>query len=115
MVWRIPGAKVFRANRRSINNAVCLASLIVKEKKIKGFSPTVIFQGKVMHQMGPIHPEEGVNPHFSQLYVLDPSLETTTRFANMNLPKNMNKADKNRMKNLLEIVQKNIHLQNPFV
>ena len=56
-------AKVFRENSRSINNAVCHASLAVgyKEKdrdnyqkiNVEGYSPTVIFHGKVAHFMPP--------------------------------------------------------------
>ena len=110
-----PDAKLFRANSRSLNNAVCLSSLVVQEKKIKGFSPTVIFQGRVIHQMGPLQAAPGVQPRFAQVYVLDPSLETTTRFANMNLPVGMKPNEKEIMKKLMETVQKAIHQHNPYV
>ena len=112
-----PKAKLFRANCRSINNAVCLSSLAVqdKNKNARGFSPSVIFQGRVVHRMGPIQADAGVQPCFAQLYVLDPSQETTTRFSNMNLPVGMKPNEKEVMKELLKTVQKAVHQFNPFV
>ena len=108
-------ARFFRANSRSINNAVCLSSISVEEKHNNGFSPSVIFQGRVIQRMGPLLADSGEQPRFAQLYVLDSNLESTTRFANMHLPKNMNQTDKNKMKKLLNIVQNAIHQHNPYV
>ena len=108
-------AKLFRKHCRTINNAVCLTSMQVTERTFQGFSPSVIFQGRVTHRLGPLLPEPGEDPKFAQLYVLDPQLENTQRFARMTLPRDMSQYDKNTMKRILENVQQVIHEQNPFV
>ena len=54
--------------------------------------------------MGPLQAEPGAQPVFAQIYVLDQSLETTTRFANMSLPTDMSPQDKAVMLTLLETI-----------
>ena len=71
----------FQNHSRSLNNAVCLASLAVNKWKLRGYHPYIIFQGRVTHLTGPLQAEPGENPTFAQLYVLDPHLEQTRRFA----------------------------------
>merc|ERR1712082_127822 len=110
-----PEANLFKKHSRVLNNSVCLSSLAVWERTFSHFSPTVIFQGRVIQRMGSLLAEPGAPPLFAQIYVLDPSLETTTRFANMTLPANMSHRDKENMKLLLETVQQVIHQHNPFV
>ena len=39
-------SRVFKAHSRLLNNAVCLSSLQVTEKRVRGFNPSVTFQGK---------------------------------------------------------------------
>ena len=65
--------------------------------------------------MGSLQAEPGATPVFAQIYVLDPALETTTRFANMTLPASTTQQERESMKNLLETVQQEIHENNPFV
>ena len=76
-----PQAKFFQANSRTFNNAICLSSIMVQEKTIGGYSPNVIFQGKMSHLMGPLYHEAGGKPCFAQLHVLDSRDETTLRFS----------------------------------
>ena len=72
-------SRLLREHARTINNAVCLSSISVAEKHHRGFNPSVIFQGKLSHRAGSIRHAEGEHPVFAQLYVLDASLESTTR------------------------------------
>ena len=65
--------------------------------------------------MGPLQAQPNAQPLFAQIYVLDPSLETTIRFANMTLPNHMSQPDKERMRRILETIQQEIHQRNPFV
>ena len=110
-----PSAKLFRKHCRSINNAVCLTSLQVRERRLPGFNPSVIFQGRVFQRLGPLLPEPGIQPKFAQLYVLDPQLERTERFNKLSLPAGMSEIDKNGMRSILEEVQGAIHDNNPYV
>ena len=94
-LWHMNTAegRLFREHARPINNAVCLASLKVNERSFSGgFTPNVIFEGKVTMRVGPLKAEEGELPYFSQLYVHDSTLETSQRFKNMNIPSNMSKS-----------------------
>merc|ERR1712082_42943 len=96
-LWRNNTAegRLFRQNARSINNAVCLTSLKVKERSFKGnFNPSIVFEGKVLHLVGPLQAEEGERPCFAQLYVHDPNLETGQRFRNMTIHASMTVAQK---------------------
>ena len=40
-------------------------------------------------RVGPLQADEGEHPHFAQLYITDSKLETSQRFANMNIPANV--------------------------
>ena len=111
----VPEAKVFLKYTRSINNAVCLSSVTVEEKKTGTFDPSVIFQGRVVQRMGPLQAEPGHRPCFAQLYVLDSSLETTTRYSNMTVPANISSAEKDTLKKLLQTIQQVMHEKNPFI
>ena len=106
--------KVFRKYARSINNAVCLSSIQVNERR-GGWQPSVILQGKAIHRVGPLLQEEGEQPRFVQLYVNDPSLETTNRFQNMVLPSTVTAQEKQYLAAILETVQGAIHQHNPFI
>ena len=110
-----PEAKVFRKHTRVINNAVCLSSVSVHERTFTNFNPSVIFQGRVVQRMGPLQAEPGTRPCFAQLYVLDSSLETTTRFMNMTIPADTPQNTKNILKKLLQNVQQVMHDNNPFI
>ena len=77
-------SRIFKDHARNLNNAVCLSSLKVDQKR-DGFSPSVIFQGKVLHLAGPLGHIAGEIPHCAQLYVLDANMELTQRFVTQNL------------------------------
>ena len=108
--------RLFRQHARSINNAVCLTSIKVKERKFKGgFIPCVVFEGKVQFFAGPLQADQGKQPCFAQLYVHDASLETGLRFNNMFIPANMSKPQKSILKKVLAKVQQDLHNNNPFI
>ena len=115
-LWQSQDRKstLFRKHCRVINNAVCLSSIIVKERRV-GYTPSVIFQGKMQHKLGPLQPADGERPQFAQLYVLDPTLELSERFARMTIPAGMSTADRDLLHELLETVQTELHNCNPFV
>ena len=109
-------SKLFQEHARSINNAVCLASLKVNERRFQsGFTPNVIFEGKVTVRAGPLQAGEGERPYFSQLYVHDSSLETSQRFQNTHIPSNVSKSQKKMIESILKKVQNELHIHNPFI
>ena len=108
--------RLLRENARSINNAVCLTSIKVKTKDFgKGYSPNIIFEGKVTQLAGPLKANDGDQPYFAQLYLHDPQLESSQRFKNMTIPANMSKSQKKIMEQLLLKIQSILHKHNPFV
>ena len=112
MVGRWKKSEVFRNNARVLNNAICLSSVKVTEKKLPGYNPSVIFQGRVNQLMGPLKADDG-NAHFAQLYLLDPVLETTKRIGNMNMPTNTSLQEQIILIGLLQTIQELIQEYNP--
>lgn len=106
-------SRIFRQHSRTINNGVCLSSIQVKER-VDGFTPSVIFQGKVTHRIGALSHIEGETPVYSQLYVLDSDMELTQRFQNMSIPASMSSKQREVLKSVVETVQDAIHAVNPF-
>ena len=100
---------------RELNNAVCLSSIQVKERRFSGYNPTVIFQGKVSHRAGALLPPDGETPKFVQLYVFDPALENTQRYENMVLPTSVSNSDRINLKRILDVIQNVMHQNNPFI
>ena len=110
-----PTSKVFKNNARVLNNAICLSSVKVTEKKLPGYNPSVIFQGRVTQFMGPLTAADG-DARFAQLNCLDPLfLETTKRIHNMNMPTNISKENERILLSLLPIIKNVIHDNNWFV
>ena len=109
-------AKTFKKYSRTLNNAVCLSSIAVKEKNFTGFSPSIIYEGRVVQRIGSLAVEPHETPVFAQLYVLDDQLsERTIRRSNMTLHRDISTQEVNIMENLLQTVQDVIHVRNPFV
>merc|ERR1711888_44119 len=108
-------AKVFRDHCRAINNAVSLSSLGVTQNRHEGFSPTVIFQGRVVLRFGPLHPKANEQAKFAQLYVLDSNMESTCRVNRLTVPTTISRVEKEILENHLHTVQAVIHEVNPFV
>ena len=108
--------KLFRENTRTFNNALALSSLQVQVRSFSsGFTPCIVFEGKVCQRIGPLLPEEGDEPKFAQLYVHDPATEQTNRLKNMNLPKSLSKNEIGIMELLLLKLQDMLKRVNPFV
>ena len=70
---------------------------------------------KVHQYAGPLQAREGETPVFAQLYVLDPSLETTTRFANLTVPANISQREKVQLQSILQTLQDTLKLCNPYI
>jgi hypothetical protein len=109
-------ARLYRENIRCFNNALALSSLKVDERKFKnGYSPSVIFEGKVSQMFGPLYPDDGMEPKFAQLYVHDPKTQHTMRVKNMYLPSNLNHKQTKVITNTMKILQDLLKEINPFV
>ena len=109
-------AQIFRKNARSINNAVCLTSLMNHyQPRLAGWQPSVIFQGRIQTLVGPLLHAPGETPTFAQLYVLDAEMERTTRFNNMILPSETSIQDRTVLQEHLQRVQDCLHETNPFI
>ena len=108
-------SRLFRAHARQLNNAVCLSSLQVNERNLGGFTPSVVFQGRVHHRAGALLPADGEVPKYAQLYVYDAASECDQRFLNMKIPGTTSNAQKNILKELLQVVQDTLHEVNPYV
>ena len=98
-----------------IFNEPSFSSIQVKQRHFSGYSPSVIFQGRVKHRMGPLVAEEGETAKFAQIYTLDPQLEFTQRFNNLRIPESTSREKKTHLKSVLQAVQEVIHEVNPFV
>ena len=106
-----PEGRLFRQHARSINNAVCLTSIKGKQKTFGGgFTPNVVYEGKVTYRVGPLQAAEGEKPCFAQLYVHDPSLET-----GLTIPAGTSMRQKKILQQVLVKVQNDLHQFNPFV
>ena len=80
-----------------------------------GFQPTVVFQGRLKHRVGPLQAEKGEIPRFVQLYVHDANLESSQRFKNMYIPASMSETQKKILEQILNTIQEVLHKSNPFV
>merc|ERR1712239_45136 len=56
------------------------------ERRFRGYTPSIVFEGRVHQYVGPLQAKEGEEPRFAQLFVHDPALEKTARVANMQMP-----------------------------
>ena len=79
------------------------------------YAPTVIFQGQVHQFAGSLQARDGETPVFTQLYVLDPSLEFTTRFANLSVPQNITVQERGKLGEILFEVQELLKRDNPYI
>ena len=52
-------SRLYRQNIRSFNNALCMSSLVVNERQFSGWSPSVVFEGKVHQYIGPLETADG--------------------------------------------------------
>ncbi len=108
-------SKIFLKYIRPLNNGLCLSSLKADYQLFRSYNPTVIIQGQVHQYAGPLQPREGETPVFAQLYIQDPSLEITTRFANLTVPANISAQEKSSLRTLLQMLQDALKDCNPYV
>ena len=90
-------------------------SSLQANERYQGYTPSVIFNGKVHQRIGPLLPETKERPKYAQLYVQDRIQESTIRFQNMNIPTSTTKLQKKRLETILEDVTEDLHEYNPFV
>ena len=108
-------SRVFRKFSRSFNNGLCLSSLRVNECRFRGYTPSIVFEGRVHQYVGPLQAREGEEPRFAQLFVHDPALETTARVANMQIPASLSLEEKQFVNAIVENLQEDLKQINPFV
>ena len=112
--------KTLRKYARPINNALALASQVVNIKTPPGggYTPSVVIQGKLYHNMGPLRPDDGAQPIFAQVYVLDDEYTTSEidiRVMNCRVPGGATQAERASIRELLEEVQGLLRQCNPYV
>ena len=109
-------AKIFRENARSFNNALALSSLVVTNRKFSdGFTPSVVFEGKVSQMYGPLIPKDGEQPRFAQIYIHDPATQHTIRVNNMHLPESTTRKQTQIISGVMKHLQNLMMEVNPFV
>ena len=77
----------------------------IKEPPGGGWSPSIVIQGKLYHNISPLRPDYGVQPQYCQVYVLDAQYEgqeTDLRFKNCRIPAGASQREKQTIKELLE-------------
>ena len=65
--------RLLRKHSRQFNNALALASEMYDEVQQDGWAPSIVIEGRLYHQVGPLQAEDGARPAFAQLYVHDPA------------------------------------------
>ena len=110
-----PEVRLFRENARSFNNALALASLKADERKFRGYTPSVVLEGKVQIIHGPLIAAENEQPRFAQIYVHDLSTQHTIRVDNMNLPSYLAPKQIKSITKTMKTLQDLMHDVNPFV
>ena len=108
-------SRVFRKFSRSFNNGLCLSSLRVNERRFRGYTPSIVFEGRVHQYVGPLQAKEGEEPRFAQLFVHDPALEKTARVANMQMPATLSLEERQFVNAIVENLQEDLKQINPFV
>ena len=111
-LWRddTPRAKTLRKYSRQFNNALALASEMYDEVDLDGWAPSIVIEGKLYQQIGPLRPGEQQAEGFAQLYVHDPAAEDDeavcrARHMPMYMKKGASNAEKTRVLELLGELQ----------
>ncbi len=107
-------SKVFKKYIRSLNNSCCLSSLKANERQSR-YAPTVIFKAGRISLLGPCRQGMEKGQFFAQLYVLDPSLEFTTRFANLSVHQNITVQERGELGEILFEIQELLKRDNPYI
>jgi hypothetical protein len=110
---------MLRKYSRQINNALALASQVVKHTDAPaghgGWSPSIVIQGKLCHKFPALQTVDGRQPRFAQVYVLDSAMETEVRVKNLMLPKSVTPSEIAVCHGLLNRMQGLLRLCNPYV
>ena len=85
-----------------------------------GWQPSVVIQGKLHHCMGPLLTEDGQEPSFAQMYTYDPAMadsekEVNLRMAHVYVPDSTSKAEQDRLRELLQMMQAGVQQHNTYV
>jgi len=121
-LWRddTPRAKTLRKYSRQFNNALALASEMYDEVDLDGWAPSIVIEGKLYQQIGPLRPGEQQAEGFAQLYVHDPAAEDDeavcrARHMPMYMKKGASNAEKTRVLELLGELQGVLKESNSYV
>ena len=110
-----PQGRLFRQHARMFNNGLCLSSVKMTERRFRGYTPSIVIEGRVHQFMGSLQAKPGERPLFSQLYVHDPGMETTTRLENMHVPVRLSEEERGLVRTTVEELQALLKEVNPFV
>ena len=80
-----------------------------------GYTPNVVFEGKVSQMYGPLIAEEGTQPKFAQIYVHDPATQHAIRMENLHLPEGLSQKQVKCLSNIMKKLQALISEVNPYV
>ena len=108
-------SRVFCKYSCFFNNGLCFSSLRVNELQFRGYTPSIVFEGRVHQYVGPLQAKEGEDPRFAQLYVHDPILEKTARVANMQMPATLSLEERQFVNAIVDHLQEDLKQINPFV
>ena len=108
-------ARLFRQHSRSINNATCLSSFMVNERRHDQGTSSVVLQGKLTQLIGSLQPAEGTSPKFSQLYTVDAALEASSREGSLYLPDSLSSRQKKTLTILMWKVVAILRRENALV
>ncbi|EGT54381.1 hypothetical protein CAEBREN_32751 [Caenorhabditis brenneri] len=106
-VGSTPEANEFRKNCRSYNNSLAMGCTKAKLDVPKGGPYSFRIHGQVYHLIGPLHPAEGEEHVFAQVFILDTE-EAADELANRKVNRT---CSKEVFKLLIDILEK----YNPFV
>ncbi|EGT32295.1 hypothetical protein CAEBREN_24730 [Caenorhabditis brenneri] len=106
-VGSTPEATEFRKNLRSYNNSLAMGCTKAKLDVPKGGPYSFRIHGQVYHLIGPLHPAEGEEHVFAQVFILDTE-EAADELANRKVNRT---CSKEVFKILIDILEK----YNPFV
>jgi len=83
------------------------------------WSPYAVIQGKLIHLMGPLLPNEGQAPKFAQIYLHDPEHDEEAnadiRLGHMRLPAHTTSAEVSKLRIMLRSLQRRLRACNPYI
>ncbi|XGW13313.1 hypothetical protein V3C99_000002 [Haemonchus contortus] len=100
----------FFENIRSFNSALAMASMGAQIDTIRGRGPYCYrIHGQIYHRIGPLHPREGEQRQYGQIYILDTEMAAGHRLGD---PRNVD-CDPELMRSLSELLSEvNVYAQS---